>query len=185
MTSTSVITLFNDWCQGDAEAGDILFELIFDDLSKVARSLLKNERKVSLSTGDMVNETVLRLIKSENLSVSSAAHLKYLASRVMRNVLLDAIKKKSRLKHNAARVSINVSQMGDKESNVQVLEMENTLERLKGFRADLADITLMKVYGAMSNEDIAQVMDKTPEQVKYAWKTARIWLVEAIQEHAP
>ena len=68
--------------------------------------------------------------------------------------------------------------------DIQFLEMEDTLERLKIYRADLADITQMKVYGAMTNEDIACVMDKTPEQIKYAWKTARMWLQDMMKEHA-
>ena len=181
--SNEVTSLFNEWCQGSSEAGNTLFTLIYDDLSKIANALLRNEYKVSLSAGDMVNEAVLRLIKSDNLSVSSEAHLKYLASRVMRNVLLDAIKKKSRIKHNNVFLSINMSKIHDGEDEIQFLEMEDTLDRLKTYRADLADITLMKVYGAMTNVDIAYVMDKTPEQIKYAWKTARMWLLDMMNEH--
>lgn len=177
------ISLFNEWCKGSSKAGNELFSLIYDDLAKMASFLLKNEYKVSLSAGDMVNEAVLRLMKSENVSVVSEAHLKCLASRVMRNVLLDAIKKKSRMKHNGVIISINISKISDTEDDIQFMEMENTLERLKIYRADLADITLMKVYGAMTNEDIACVMDKTPDQIKYAWKTARIWLLDVMKVH--
>lgn len=182
--SDLVTSLFNEWCQGSSEAGNELFTLIYDDLSKVANFLLKNEHKVSLSAGDMVNETVLRLMKSNNLSVVSEAHLKCLASRVMRNVLLDAIKKKNRIKHNGVIISINVSKISDTVDDIHFLEMEDTLEQLKIYRADLADITLMKVYGAMTNEDIACVMDKTSDQIKYAWKTARLWLIDMMEEHA-
>lgn len=184
MASDGVVSLFENWCQGNTEAGDKLFTLIYDDLSKIASSILKNEHKVSLLTGDMVNETVLRLIKSESLSIENLAHLKFLASRVMRNVLLDAIKKKNRVKNNGILVTLKVSKVADIDDELQFLEMEDTLQRLKTYRTDLADITLMKVYGAMTNEDIAHVMDKTPDQVKYAWKAARLWLVDSIQLYA-
>lgn len=184
MTSNAVMPLFDSWCHGNQDAGDKLFTLIYEDLSKIASALLKNEHKVSLSTGDIVNEAVLRLLKTKTLSVSNAAHLKYLASRVMRNVLLDAIKKKGRIKNDAVVVTLNTSNYGDIEEDLQFLEMEDMLDSLKTYRSDLADITLMKVYGAMSNQDIAHVMGKTPDQIKYAWKAARIWLIEAIQEHA-
>ena len=81
-------------------------------------------------------------------------------------------------------VTLKVSKVADIDDELQFLEMEDTLQRLKTYRTDLADITLMKVYGAMTNEDIAHVMDKTPDQVKYAWKAARLWLVDSIQLYA-
>jgi RNA polymerase sigma factor (TIGR02999 family) len=179
-----VVDLFDNWKRGDVSAGDKLFVLLYDDLSKIARALLRNERQLSLCTGEIINEAVLRIMRSQNLSIVSEAHLRHLASRVMRNILLDNIKKKNRIKnHNGILLSLNADKEGDKGFSIQFLELEHTISRLEIYRTDLADITTMKVYGAMSNDDIALVLGKTREQVKYAWKTAKIWLIKALQDN--
>ncbi len=81
--SNTIERLLQQWREGDQSARDALFELLFDDLASIASSLLRREgRPISVSTGDLVNEAVVRLLISDELSISDRNHMLSLCARV-------------------------------------------------------------------------------------------------------
>ena len=76
-------TLLLAWQAGDTAAGDRLFALAHDELRIVAAALLRRESSSSLSSGDLVNEAVLRLIPLERIDWRDKAHFLALSARVM------------------------------------------------------------------------------------------------------
>src|SRR6202030_3607951 len=100
--------LLTEWRSGQPQALDRLTPLVYDELRRLARGYMRAERgSHTLQATAVVHEAFLRLIQA-NVDLQDRAHFFALASRLMRRVLVDHAKSRSRLKRNAgAQVSVS------------------------------------------------------------------------------
>ena len=75
--------LLVEWQGGSVEARNVLIARLHPELSTIAAARLRAERGTSLSTGDLINESVMRIAQAEGLSIGDRTHMLALASRVM------------------------------------------------------------------------------------------------------
>ena len=170
--------LLRGWREGDLAARDRLFELFYPDLKRSAAAMLRRERGVSLSTGDLIHETVTRLIALDRIDWNDRAHFMALSARMMRRALLDHIRGKRALKREHEKVELSTGIAG--EPNIEAEELNAALDRLAAIDAERADIVEMRYFGGMEIADIAIVLGLSDSTVKRRWQTARLWLLEAL-----
>lgn len=175
------MNLLAAWRAGDISARDELFERLYVPLRKISASLLYGEGNISLTTGDLVNEAVMRVINSEAIAFNDKAHFLALSARTMRRVLIDHARKQASNKRHHQKVSLVTHLMGTHDS-IDIRELEHALLRLKSLNPDRAKIVEMRYYGGMSHEEIAHVMECSPSTIKRDWRVARVWLLEALEE---
>ena len=174
--------LLKAWRSGDEAARDRLFHMLYEALLERASFLLKREfRRASLSTGDLANEAVLRLLQSDNVNVVDKSHMLALSAQVMRHVLLDAARRRNRQKRKGVNVTLTLSGDVLDGEGVDLLALERALVRLKAVDPVRAGIVEMRYFGGMSVEEIATVRNASPATVKRQWQAARLWLREAIE----
>lgn len=171
-------TLLHSWRAGDLAARDRLFEIFYPDLRQAAAGMLRGEGSVSLSTGDLVHETVLKLVGLQRIEWQDRAHFMALASRMMRRALIDHVRAKRRGKRAHHRVELHTGIPG--EQNVDLDELDFALERLATIDPVRAEIVEMRYFGGMPLCDIARVLSLSESTVKRRWNAARIWLFEAL-----
>ena len=87
------------WREGEDGARDALIGRLHPELSRIAAARLRREMNSSLSTGDLINEAVMRLIETEGLGLQDRKHLIALASRLMRHILTDHARAKNQNLH--------------------------------------------------------------------------------------
>jgi RNA polymerase sigma factor (TIGR02999 family) len=165
----------NRWRQGDAAAGDALFRELDQDLRLIAAARLRRESGNSLSTGDLVNEAVIRLSQLKRIEWTGRPHVLALASTIMRQVLIDHVRRKTCAKRNREEITLCTG-VGQTEQPVEVLALNMALEELAKIDRERADIVEMRYFGGMSIEDIATVLDLSPSTVRRRWAAARFWL---------
>jgi len=181
-TSVTVQNLLMAWKAGNESARDELFNLLYHELRKLSASILTGEGHISLSTGDLVNEAVIRLIGLEKINWQDKAHFMALASRMMRRVLVDHARKKNANKRDHHKVTL-ITLAGDGRSDqLDIVALDTALMRLSVLDAERASIVEMRYYGGLSVEDIASVTGKSVSTVKRNWRSARAWLLQAISE---
>jgi RNA polymerase sigma-70 factor (ECF subfamily) len=89
---------------GDQEAMHSVIPLVYDELKKLARAHLRREMgAVPLETTALVHEAYLRLAKSRHPSYENRAHFYGIASRLMRQVLVDAARSRATEKRGAGQ----------------------------------------------------------------------------------
>lgn len=172
--------LFLAWRSGDERAYDRLLKLLYPDLKRVAAGMLRRERQVSLSSGDLVQEAVLRLIQLRQIEYEDRAHFLALASRFMRRVLVDHVRAKQADKRSHHKVTLTTR--FDRARAVDLSSLEQALLRLGLIDEQRAAIVEMRYYGGMSLKDIGEVMSLSEATVKRRWTTARAWLVDAMDD---
>lgn len=170
--------LLSGWRIGDAGARDGLIARTLPELQRIAAARLRAENGSSLSTSDLVNEAMLRLLAGEQHTLIDRAHFLALASRIMRNVLVDHARAKLTDKRRHERVELHTSIDG--EQTMDVVALEAALMRLTAIDETLVGIIEMRFYGGMSVPDVALVTGLSEATVKRRWQVARAWLADAL-----
>lgn len=167
------------WKGGDAEARDRLVTLLHPELRTIASAQLRRERNVSFSSGDLVNDAILRLVRLGRIDIADRAHIIALAARLMRNILVDHARSKRTDKRAHLKVELNPDIDG--EQRVDLIALETALKRLGAIDMQLADIIEMRYFGGMALGDIAEVTGLSEATLKRRWRTARAWLADALE----
>ncbi len=170
------------WRGGDLSARDRLFALLYPELRRAAAAMVRREPGLSMSTGDLINEAVARLIGLNRIAWTDRAHFMALAARMMRRALLDHVRSRRRLKREHQKVELTTG-IAD-APDVELEDLNAALERLAAIDAERADIVEMRYFGGMEIADIAVVLGMSESTVKRRWNAARLWLLEALTQSA-
>lgn len=173
--------LLQAWRSGDTAARDALFQLLYTELRQVSAALLRAERNNSLSTGDLVNEAALRLIRLDQIQWADKSHFLALSARAMRRVLIDHARKKNADKRYHQKVTL-VTRVEGAAQRVDIDVLERSLIRLGVIDAQKAEIVELRYFGGMSLQEIAEVVGSSESTVKRQWRVARAWLLDAMTE---
>lgn len=174
--------LIRAWRDGSETARDELFQMIQRELEKIASYLLKRENQpISIVTGDLVNEAIVKLLQSETLQINDRAHVLALAARVMRHVLVDAARRKSAQKREVGLVALTTGLPEDRGMFFEMQSMETALVRLAAIAPERAQIVELRYYAGMSVEEVAEAIGVSSATVKRSWASTRLWLKDAIK----
>lgn len=171
--------LLAEWRGGAVDARNTLIARLHPELSVIAAARLRAERGTSLSTGDLINESVMRLAQAEGLSIADRTHMLALASRVMRNILVDHARQKSAGKRKHQKVELTTQVDGSQRFDL--LALDSALVRLKVLDSQLAELVEMRYFGGMTVEGVAEATGLSEPTVKRRWQVARSWLLDALQ----
>jgi len=174
-------TLLDKWRAGDTDARDALFALLYTELRQVSAALLRVESNNSLSTGDLVNEAAIRLIRLDQIEWADKSHFLALSARAMRRVLIDHARKKKSDKRHHHKVTL-VTRVEGSAQRIDMDILEKSLIRLSAIDADKANIVELRYFGGMTLQEIAEVSGQSESTIKRQWRVARAWLLNAVQE---
>lgn len=174
--------LLDAWRAGDLAARDQLFTQLYSELRQISAGLIRSERNLSLSTGDLVNEAVIRLMRVDSIEWADKVHFLALAARAMRRVLIDHARKKRSDKRAHQRVTL-VSRLSDGSTDrIEMDVLEKALIRLSVIDPDKAEIVELRYFGGMTLEEIAEIRGVSEATVKRNWRAARVWLLDCLNE---
>lgn len=170
--------LLAEWRGGAINARNALIARLHPELSVIAAARLRAERGSSLSTGDLINESIMRIAATDGLSLTDRTHMLALASRIMRNILVDHARSKHAGKRSHHKVELTTKVDGDQRFDL--IALDSALVRLKVLDAQLAELVEMRYFGGMTVEDVALATGLSEPTVKRRWQVARSWLLDAL-----
>lgn len=170
--------LLSRWRVGETDARDRLIARLHPELAQIAAARLRGERDSSLSTGDLINDAVLRLIQTDGQHFADRAHVIALASRLMRHILVDHARQKASEKRRHVKVELCTAIDGGQR--VDLNSLDSALIRLGAIDEQLMALVEMRYFGGMTVADISVVTGLSEPTVKRRWQTARAWLTDAL-----
>lgn len=170
--------LLAEWRGGAIDARNQLIARLHPELSVIAAARLRAERGTSLSTGDLINESVMRIATTDGLSIADRTHMLALASRIMRNILVDHARSKQAGKRSHHKVELTTQVDGDQRFDL--IQLDSALVRLRVLDPQLVELVEMRYFGGMSVEDVALATGLSDSTVKRRWQVARSWLLDAL-----
>lgn len=179
MAEAETIILLRRWREGETAARDRLIGRLYPELQQIAAARLRRERGTSLSTGDLINDAVIRMVEMGAATLADRAHFVALASRMMRHILIDHARSKFSDKRRHDKVELTTKVDGGQR--VDLISLESALVRLKVVDEQLMELVEMRYFGGMTVTDIAQVTGLSEPTVKRRWQVARAWLTDALE----
>jgi RNA polymerase sigma factor (TIGR02999 family) len=172
--------LLNDWRSGNPQALERLTPLVYDELRRLARKYMSSERGGhTLQATAVVHEAFLRLIQA-NVAMQDRTHFFALASRLMRRVLVDHAKSRSRLKRNVAPGELGTDAAGAPPVDFNVVELDDALESLIQLEPRLAQVVELHYFGGLTYEQIATAAGTSTATVHRDIRLAKAWLLTEI-----
>ena len=176
--SENVTQLLLAWGRGDEAARDELIPLVLDSLRRIARRQLRAERAAhTLETNALINEAYLKLI-DQSVSWQNRAHFFGIASRLMRELLVDHARARQRLKRGGHQEQISLTSSAGivEEQVVDLLALDQALENLSGVDPQSSRIVELRFFGGLTIDETAEVIGVSTPTVERGWRTARAWL---------
>ncbi|MEW4448901.1 ECF-type sigma factor [Qipengyuania sp. JC766] len=144
------------------------------ELERIAAARLRDERGCSLSTHDLINEAMIKIMGFRKVELKDRAHVLAWSSKLMRQVLVDHARRKRADKRAHIPVTLHTSLAQDPP--IELLELDDLLRRLAEHDPERAQLVEMRFFGGMTIEDIALAMDLSEPTIKRRWAATRIWL---------
>jgi RNA polymerase sigma factor (TIGR02999 family) len=179
MASSQVSALLADWSRGNRDALDQLLPLVYAEMRRIAARQLRKERiDHSLQPTALVHEAYLRLVDQRQVDWQNRAHFFGVAALVMRRILVDHARRHAAAKRgNGLRlVPIDEATESAAPNEVPILALDHALDRLAAVDATLAKIVELRVFGGLTIEEAAHVLDVSPSTAKRDLRTAKAWL---------
>ncbi len=176
--SESVTILLAQWRSGDQEALQALIPLVYKELRQAAhRCLLAERPNHTLQSTELVHEVYVRLIGDRPPPTENRAHFIAIASKLMRQVLVDYARRRSATKRGPQyKVELDESFFLPPTQNVDVVLLDHALNRLSRLDAQQEKIVELRFFGGLTVEETAAALDISPATVKRDWNMAKAWL---------
>jgi RNA polymerase sigma-70 factor, ECF subfamily len=175
-----VTTLLHQLREGDSRAADKLIPLVIDELRRLARLQLRDERPGhTLQPTALVNEAYLRLAGDQSREWQNRAHFIGVSVSVMRRILVDHARRKRAIKRGAGEQSVadveDCAGLSFEQAD-ELMSLNIALDRLEEMNTRQRQVVEMRYFGGLSTEETAEVLKVSPITVKRDWVAARAWL---------
>lgn len=178
--SGQISELLEAWSDGDSEAWNKLVPVVYEELREQARRHLRNERVGhTLQTTALVHEAYLKLADQRVLNWENRAHFFWLASEIMRRLLVDYARGRNRKKRggDVEILAMNSAfQIAIDNSGVDLLSLDKALTKLAVFDPQQSKIVEIRFFGGRTIEETAETLGLSVATVKRDWAVAKAWL---------
>ena len=189
MTGSSqprITELLVDWSNGDETALDRLMPLVYDELRRLARHYMRNERAgQTLQTTALVHEAYLRLAGYKEIKWQERAHFFAIAAQLMRRILVEHARARKRVKRgrdaqticlDAKAISLAEDASASADHFLDMLALDEAMRKLEAFDTRKTKVVEMRFFAGMENKEIAEVLSISVNQVIRDWNFAEAWL---------
>jgi RNA polymerase sigma factor (TIGR02999 family) len=155
------------------------FTRLYDELRDLARRRMNQERPGhTLRPTELVHEVFLRMSLDGRTVIQSREHFLGLAGRVMQQILVDYARKRNAVKRGGGlvRVTLDEALSVTDDSMVEILELNDALEKLAAEDEPAATVVIHRFFGGLTEVEIARVMERSERWVRDQWTWGRAWL---------
>jgi RNA polymerase sigma factor (TIGR02999 family) len=164
---------------------DQLFSATYEELRRMAERVRRGDPSATLTPTVLVNEAWLKLARSPGFAVSSELHFKRIAARAMRQLLVEAARRRLADKRGGAAAHVTVSFALEMDlsptGEEELLKLDTALESLAQLNARQAAMVEGRFFGGLDIPAIAALLDISEATVLRDWRAARAWLAREMR----
>jgi RNA polymerase sigma factor (TIGR02999 family) len=179
MKHNEISGMVGRWATGEKADLDQLVPELYSQLRTLAHQRLRRApHERSLNTTGLVHAAYLRLVESAGKSFQNSDHFLALASRVMRNVLVDSARARVAAKRGggAAPDELHEETWVANVDLDRVTALDEALTRLERLDERQARMVEQRYFGGLTLEEVAAATDLSLATVKRELRSARAWL---------
>lgn len=163
---------------------DRAFSAAYEELRRLAGSVRRNERAQTLNPTALVHEAWLKLSRSPELAGTTPLHFRRLAARAMRQVLVEAARRRHAAKRGGADavfVTFDESLVSAEAWAGDLLALDSALEQLAAMDARQARVVECRFFAGLDVAETADVLGVSAATIERDWRAARAWLAVAVR----
>ena len=161
-----------------AESLDHMFSVAYEQLRSLAARVRVGEANDTINTTALVNEAYLKLAGSQAISAESELHFKRIAARAMRQVLVEAARRRMALKRGSDSVKVQLNEDLDAAPSTpdHIIALNTALEELATVNQRQALTVEYRFFGGFDLCETARLLNVSERTVTRDWRMARAWL---------
>jgi RNA polymerase sigma-70 factor, ECF subfamily len=171
-----ITQLLHRWREGSREAENELFTLVTPSLRRLARYLMKGERKGhSLQPTELVDQIYFRMVAAKNRDWRNRQHFFAIASRAMRRYLIDH----ARGRPDAEFVALEGMKdflAADSPKLSLAITVDRLLDELAQTKPEWCMLVEVKYFLGLTDEEAAEALNMKQRTMQRMWRDARQWL---------
>ena len=157
---------------------DLFFSVVYEELRRLANTVKRNDAAVTLNPTALVHEAWLKLANAPQMRGTSPLHFKRIAARAMRQVLVDAARRRRAEKRHFAAEMVEFDEtLGHGVSSSEdVVALDQALLELETLDPRRAAGVEARFFGGFTASEIGELLDISEETVLADWRGAKAWL---------
>jgi RNA polymerase sigma factor (TIGR02999 family) len=205
-TREPITQLLTAWSGGDGGALERLIPLVYTELRQLAARHVRREGPANtLVPTALVHEAFLRLVDIEHADLRGRGHFFQLASRLMRQILVDQARSRRAAKRGGGQVELKLDELADGAAAarasagagelagtaqpepprlVDIAAVDAALVRLEALDQQQAQIVELRFFGGLTIDETALALDLSSATVKRHWMIAKAWLSRELSHEA-
>jgi len=179
----AVTQILNDARNGRTGAAEQLFQLVYDELRRLAASHMRSERPGhTLQATALVHEAFMRLIRDDRMDWRNRAHFFGAAAEAMRRILVDHGRARAAIRRGGDRRKVSLEDTPDlsTDRSDEIIAVDAALSRLSNLDPRKGRLVELRFFGGLDIEETAEVLGVSPRTVKRDWTFAKAWLYREI-----
>jgi RNA polymerase sigma factor (TIGR02999 family) len=169
----------------ERQALDQLFSLAYEELRRLASSVKRGDPSSTLSATALVNEAWLKLAKQPGIAAASRLHFKRIAARAMRQLLVEAARRRNAHKRGGDGevifVSFDDSLDGAVTPQENMLALDTALTELARLEPRQALIVESRFFGGLEVSEISSLIGVSEATILRDWRAAKAWLGQSLR----
>lgn len=174
--------------RGEAGASADLLPLVYEHLRRLARARMAQiPPGNTLQPTALVHEAYLRVVKVPGQQWNGRGHFFAAAAEAMRRILVEQARRKASRKHGGKHERLDIDEIDGLEIAIDpphedMLDLDRALRSLEAIDRDKAGVVLLRYFGGLNREEIAESLGLSPRTVDRHWTFARAWLHRELDE---
>ncbi len=181
---TDVSQLLVRWSAGDERALEELIPIVYGELRLLGRSALRHQGRESiLQPTALVHEAWLRLAGNQRLSLGSRRQFYALAAKLMRDILVDHLRRRRAAKRGGSRIEVALDDASPavQPNCVDFLILDDAMTRLGEIGSRYPRIVELRYMVGLTIEETAEILNVSHATIEREWTFARAWLRRELQ----
>ncbi len=180
-----ITAILSQWASSDDVQKNRVFEALYGELRQIAGYQMQQERQPELQPTALVHEAYMRLVELDRINLNGRSHFLRLASRVMRQILVDEARRQSAQKRDNALVTrLTGSGWAAPTELDHLLELDEVLQMLAEEDPEFLQLVELRLFAGLSIKDTAEVIGISESSLKRKWKVAQAWIKERLETNA-
>ena len=161
----------------DEEQFNQIYAALYSELRRLAMHF-RQGCGVTISATELVNDAYLKLFSSPARSITDRLHIKRIAAKAMRQILVDAARRRRAAVHGGLLqfVSLTHSEAAAPAPNPNLLDLHLSLRALAEAKPRMAEIVELRYFGGFSVEEIRKAVGLSDATVEREIRAAVAWL---------
>jgi RNA polymerase sigma factor (TIGR02999 family) len=165
---------------------DRLYAASYEELRRLAATVRRGSSLLTLSPTTLVNEAWMKLARSPGFASTSRLHFKRIAARAMRQVLVEAARRRTARKRGAGKtvfVTLDDS-VGESPSRPEeVLALDAALEELSLLEPRQAQMVECRFFAGLDVAETAELLQVSEATIHRDWRAAKAWLARTMRDN--